>query len=413
MLLIYLTSVVVFLLILLVLAQAACVKYYLINLRKSQATSNADDFHPHVTVVLCLRGCDPALDVCLESLLSQDYENYRVVCVLDSEQDPAYSRVKTRSENPRLEIQIAPPDNFNRSLKCNSLVHAFGSIEDPVVVLVDADATVDNQWLAELIAPLKSPHVVASSANRWFLPDARERGSCIRHFWNLAAAPQMFTYQVTWGGSLALKTDFIRESGLLKAWSKALFEDASVRHFAKQAGKQVVMLPALLIPNNESITVAGATRWIERQLLDTKLYHSCFPWVVIHAFSVLITLCSALAVLPALVLGGLYSWVIALGIALGLFFAFYLWAWQQLESQARAALRKRGCRIEGSPPRGITALSAIAATQVIYTLAVVRVLFKKSVIWRGINYRIKSPYDIEMVGYRPMAIKNTKANESI
>ena len=132
MLLIYLTSVVAFLLILLVLAQAACVKYYLINLRKSRARPVADDFHPQVTVVLCLRGCDPALDVCLESLLSQDYENYRVICVLDSEQDPAFSRVTAWSEHPRLEIQIAPPDNFDRSLKCNSLVHACGSLRTPL-----------------------------------------------------------------------------------------------------------------------------------------------------------------------------------------------------------------------------------------------------------------------------------------
>ena len=413
MLLIYLTGVVATVLVFLVLAQAACVKYYLINLRNARSNVAADNFHPPVTVVLCLRGCDPALEVCLQSLLSQRYENYRVICVFDSEQDPAFAQVTEFQDDPRLEIQIAPPTQYHRSLKCNSLVHACSSIEDPVIVLVDADATVDQQWLSELVAPLKNPHVVASSANRWFLPETRELGSCVRHFWNLAAAPQMFVYQVTWGGSLALKMEFVRESGLIEAWSKSLFEDATVRRFAKQAGKQVVLLPALLIPNNESITVAGAARWIERQLLDTKLYHACFPWVVVHAFSVLITLPVALGVLLTLVLSGLYFWAGLLGITLALFFGFYIWAWQQLENQARAALRERGCRLEGSPPRGIQALRAIALTQIIYTWAVVRVLFKKRVSWRGIDYLIKSPFDIEMNGYQPMVGKAAKTNESI
>ena len=90
---------------------------------------------------------------------------------------------------------MAKPEARNRSLKCNSLLHAFQSIQTPVAVLVDADAIVDEHWLADLVAPLASSEVVASSANRWFLPAAHELGSNVRHFWNLAAAPEASTVE--------------------------------------------------------------------------------------------------------------------------------------------------------------------------------------------------------------------------
>ena len=50
----------------------------------------ADGDCPRAAVVLCLRGRDPSLEKCLESVLKQDYPDYRLHIVVDNRQDPAW-----------------------------------------------------------------------------------------------------------------------------------------------------------------------------------------------------------------------------------------------------------------------------------------------------------------------------------
>ena len=401
------------LLLFLTLSQAACVKYYLVALSRDMRAVKPRTFQPDVSVVLCLRGCDPSLDACLDSILDQQYDNYQVVCVLDNEKDPAYQLVRRLQDHPRLRIEIAEPKADNRSLKCNSLIHVFQDIQSPITVLVDADAVVDRHWLADLVAPLESDGVVASSANRWFLPPIMELGSNVRHFWNLAAAPQMFAYQVTWGGSLALDTDFVRTSGILDAWSKSLFEDATVRGFAKKQGKRVVMLPSLLIPNSESISLKSASGWIRRQLLDTKLYHACFSGVVAHAFLVSGTLLATVITLPWLWFNAAWFESGIVGGAFLLFGLFYYWAWKRLESSARQAIQSRGHVTDSPTSEGVRACCAILLTQLVYLLAVLRAIFVRTVQWRGIEYEVSGPQQIKMKEYLPMREQIGQGNESI
>lgn len=400
-------------LLVLTVSQAICVKYYLVALRRDLKAKKTREFQPDVTVVLCLRGCDPSLNACLDALLGQKYDNYQVVCVLDSEEDPAYRSLRRLKEHPQVRIEIAEPKATNRSLKCNSLIHVFETIQTPVTVLVDADAVVDEHWLADLVCPLESSDVVASSANRWFLPPIHELGSNVRHFWNLAAAPQMFTYQVTWGGSLALDTDFVRSSGILDAWSKSLFEDAAVRGFAKKQGKRVVMLPGLLIPNSESVSLKSASGWIRRQLLDTKLYHACFSGVVAHAFLVSGALLATVITLPFLFQRSAWFESGIVGGALVLFGLFYYWAWKRLESSARMAVQSRGHSIATPEPSGIPACYAILLTQIIYSISVARAMFSRKVQWRGIEYEVRGPWQIKLKQYLPMREQVGPSNESI
>ena len=45
---------------------------------------------PRTAIVLCLRGRDPFLEKCLESMLKQDYPDYQLHVVVDNRQDPAW-----------------------------------------------------------------------------------------------------------------------------------------------------------------------------------------------------------------------------------------------------------------------------------------------------------------------------------
>lgn len=372
------------------------------------------EFQPKVTIVLCLRGNDPSLDACLQALLAQQYDDYCVMCVFDSENDPAHAVVAEYSTDSRLVTRIAPPRGQSCSLKCNSLVTVFDSIEDKIAVLVDADTAPDRHWLADLVAPLQDENVVASSANRWFLPTDHRTGSYVRYLWNLAAAPQMDAYQITWGGSLALKTRFVRESGLLEAWGKSLFEDVSVTGFATRQNQQVKMLPQLLVPNQESVSVRGMTGWMRRQLLDIRLYHRCFGLVVVHSLSVIGMLLFAF-ILLAVCIASDDAWKPALVVLMSLlnFAVLYLCSWIVLDKKACDALKSRGHQLPAKRWGSPRIVWMIVITQWVYAVSTWKALRTRRVSWRGIDYEIQGPYSIAMLEYQEMSGGDKKSTESL
>jgi cellulose synthase/poly-beta-1,6-N-acetylglucosamine synthase-like glycosyltransferase len=62
-------------------------------------TSGASDRElPRAAVVLSVRGADPSLVDCLQRLLCQDYADYELHVVIDSEHDPAWELVQPHLE---------------------------------------------------------------------------------------------------------------------------------------------------------------------------------------------------------------------------------------------------------------------------------------------------------------------------
>ena len=402
----------------LILVQMFLVFRYAIRMDCRKPGESDRSYQPPVTVVLCLRGCDPSLRECLSALLDQDYKEYRLLCVLDSQRDPATKIIAEFKQDPRLQQLISPATDNVCSLKCNSLVTAFEQLEDRIAVLVDADTVPDKHWLSDLVAPLSEKDVVAASGNRWFVPVDRRIGSYVRYLWNMAAAPQMDAFKITWGGSLALKVGFVKTSGLLDAWRKSLFEDASVAGFAQRSGKRVQMLPQLLLPNREGISRVDATHWIKRQLLDTRLYHSAFSKVVVHCYSVVALIIVAVGVFlyASIVKGdGLKSGMV-LTMCLVNYVVFYIGVWFVLDKSARDVLKNRGHELPKHRWLNPKALFSVIATQWAYTVATRQAMKARQVTWRGIEYQVNGPYSIQMAEYHEMKSSDPdgeSANESL
>src|SRR5262245_52051845 len=92
-----------------------------------------DDRCPAAAIVLCLRGADPSLTDCLLAIGRQDYPNYDVRLVVDSQSDPAWQIAKTiASELPRQIFYLEPLEERRTtcSLKCSALLQAIGRLED-------------------------------------------------------------------------------------------------------------------------------------------------------------------------------------------------------------------------------------------------------------------------------------------
>jgi cellulose synthase/poly-beta-1,6-N-acetylglucosamine synthase-like glycosyltransferase len=153
-----------------------------------------DDQCPKAAIVLCLRGRDPFLDKCLAALLQQDYPDYRLHVVIDRADDPARGAVDQAVQQwgSRLDVQVLTERRATCSLKCSSLVQAVRGLDESVevVALVDADSAPHATWLRELVAPLRSEQVGATTGNRWYMPQRAGWGAMFRYLWNAAAIVQ-------------------------------------------------------------------------------------------------------------------------------------------------------------------------------------------------------------------------------
>ena len=149
--------------------QIALTLIFVFYLRSNRVNSLSDNQLPKTAVILCLRGADPFLPNCLKALLEQDYPQYDLKIVVDSQDDPAW-KVARDTVKDATNVQISPLKISSTvcSLKCSSLIQAVSELDSSyeVVALVDADTVVHPTWLRELVTPLLHPKIGATTGNR-------------------------------------------------------------------------------------------------------------------------------------------------------------------------------------------------------------------------------------------------------
>lgn len=381
--------------------------YYriLAGAKKSPPPSPAK--HPSVAVVLCLRGPDPAIQQCLAGLLAQDYPRFQLHLVIDHDEDPVISIAKKTLAHTDEVLSVhwhtVTDKSKNRSLKCSALMTAVMSLEPGIQVaaFVDADASIQTDWLTKLVAPLSENEIGATTGNRWFEPSDHKIGSRLRALWNAAALPQMTIYQVAWGGSLAIKTDVIKQCNLLDHWSSAFCEDTMLTDVLRPHGLSIYRIPDLILVNQESSSLKSATGWIGRQLLTVRLYHRAWPAILLHSILGGVCFFAPLVVILVAPLAGLalagwsaLIWILQLALNVALL--------QTITTTNQRTIDWKPPLI--ATPRGL--LSKIVVTvilQSLYPFLAMGAATRQLVKWRGIAYRIGPKRRVEMVEYKPFS----------
>ncbi len=380
---------------------------FLSFLRSHQKNTLPDDQLPKTAVILCLRGADPFLPNCLRSLLHQNYPQYELKLIVDSQDDPAW-KIATDAiasfEATNVQVSTLKIHRYNCSLKCSSIIQAVSELDDSykVVALVDADAVVHSNWLRELVSPLTDAKVGATTGNRWYLPTGRYWGTSVRYLWNASAVVQMFLYRIPWGGTLALKTEVIQQTGLLEKWARSYADDTMIRKVLAKHGMQIKFVPSLLILNHEECNISGLLGWMKRQLLSSRLYHPQW-WAVIADAIQTVLLPNLLLVLFAIAL--LMQQTDAAIIAL-ISFSSYIVALLLLAIALEKGVQQVICRdgesiVKLSTATVVKMLISIPLTHWVYAFALLTSLWMPKVNWRGVTYRVKGPWNIRLIEYRP------------
>ncbi|WP_278561183.1 glycosyltransferase [Fischerella thermalis] len=380
---------------------------FLWTLKTHHKNSLPDEQLPKTAVILCLRGSDPFLPNCLESLLQQNYPRYDLKIIIDNREDPAWKIAsETIAALGATNVQISPLSirRYNCSLKCSSIVQAVSELDESykVVALVDADAVVHPSWLRELVSPLADPTVGATTGNRWYLPTGKYWGSLVRYFWNSSAVVQMSLYRIPWGGSLALKTDVIYETELLERWARSYADDTIIPKVLANYGFQLKFVPSLLILNCEECNLPRLFDWMKRQMLSSRLYHPQW-WAVIADALQTVLLPNLLLVLSIAALWTQQWDTATLAFAsYGSYIVALLLLAIALEIGAKPIIQHNAkVKTKLSPATIIRMLFGIPLTHWFYGLALLLSFWMPKVTWRGVTYQIKGPWHIRLIQYRP------------
>lgn len=356
-------------------------------------------------ILLSLRGADPKLASCLDRLLTQDYPDYDVLVVVDSKSDPAWPIVQATIERHNCDrLRVWPLTNRRRTcgLKNSSLVQLLDEIDEShqVIALADADLESHPTWLRELVAPLSEPHVGVTFGNRWFLPDRLNTGSLVRQVWNGPGLIVMSFFKIPWAGSMAIRKSLVDSGDIRERLATSIVDDGPVRVIAKQQGLKTVFVPSLIMANREACDLRFAYSFIRRQLTWTRTYFSRL-WIPLVAYHLFATSASAVAQVVAvfgLIKGDHLS--AALGV-IGFFISLTTSVLHHLTidwcaRRAVAAQGERAPRVTVGEFLRLPFNLSLAA--LIGLLASFVATFARRIVWRGVTYEIRGPWNIRLLG---------------
>ena len=234
---------------------------------------------PRTCVVMACKGDEPELEMHVETILTQDYPNYRTIIVTDDATDPAYSIVNSvlgRHQGEDIHVY-----NSNYYPKASGKVAALlTAIEkdaetSEAFAFVDSDASVPPGWLADLVAPLADNSVGATTGFRWYFPSRGGFWSHVESAWNASGTNLMFSerYGFPWGGAMAIRTEKINEINLRSAWKNSISDDLSLNSALREHGYRIVFLPQCTVATYNRATVRSFFTWATRQVALTRAFN--------------------------------------------------------------------------------------------------------------------------------------------
>jgi hypothetical protein len=270
-----------------------------------------------VTLILPLTGEASDLRVLLGAIEAQTLQPRRLLICLESIHDPAYVRATQLAKSTQLPVEIVTAAEATQcAQKCSNQIAGLRSVDarDEVVVLFDADILPQPWWLSALASPILNGSADIVTGYRWPIVTAQRLGAHLIAAIDrgIALLPRFGTFQVTWGGSLALSPQALDKIGVTDILAATLSDDCAIGSRAGALGLRVLTRRALLVPTPSKYSLAAAWRFGRRQYQIIRVYRPQLWWL---AF---LTLSARLSAWVALLINMEKWWApLAIGVLMG------------------------------------------------------------------------------------------------
>ena len=228
---------------------------------------------PRVALLAPCKGIDVNLRENVDSWFAQQYANYKVFFIVESESDPA---LEILGDFQQGELLIS-----GQAQDCGQKVHNLKFAIDhvplsyEVFAFVDSDCLLRPNWLQNLVAQIGKTPEHAVTGYRWFTCQ-QNFGSLLRAVWNSSV---LTLYQeeggnnFAWGGSMAITRSTLESCRVLEFWKGSISDDYGLTNAVKSCGRRVQFAPGAIAFTTDCESLTGFFRWAFRQLLITRIYN--------------------------------------------------------------------------------------------------------------------------------------------
>ncbi len=220
------------------------------------------EYNPKVLVMLPCRGVDATLSDNIKSLKSQLYRNFKLIAIVDSEDDPAVNPLK---EN-QVEYVISSAECSGCSGKVRALATAMGKFNDyDAYAIVDSDVEASPAWLEKLISPLRDEDIGISTAFPLFYPIGGF-WSRVKMVWGFVGNGLMESRMTRfgWGGSLAFRKGLLDDKHY-ERFLGSVSDDIAITAAARDKGLGIYYVNERIAKVNSDDNFSRFREWANRQ----------------------------------------------------------------------------------------------------------------------------------------------------
>ncbi len=248
-------------------------------------------YQPKAVIIVPCKGLEHDFEENIRALFQQDYRDYEIVFVTESESDPAYpvlSRLIKQSR--RAAWMVVAGESRGRGQKVHNLCAAIEMLNSidrraEVLVFADSDARVNRQWLSALVLPLFDKRIGATTGFRWYLP-VNESGwgsgwlkgsisSILLSIWNASSLSLLGERSsFAWGGSMAIRREHFDKLDMRRRWEGSLSDDYALSAALHEAGLRIKFVPQCLVATYADAAFKELLEFTTRQICITRVYSS-------------------------------------------------------------------------------------------------------------------------------------------
>lgn len=349
-----------------------------------------------VALIIPVKGAPDNFDRFLDLALHQEYDNYRIVFVTQSEDDPARLAILSRIEQvgdgaPPVTTVVAGLAE-DEGQKVHNQLAALRLLEpkDQIIAFADADIVGSRDWLRKLVTPLNAGMADCTTGYRWFIPQTQNLACLLATNLNggvaMLAGPRWST--LLWGGSMALTRETFDELDLRSLLRGSLNDDLQISMAARMAGKRLLYVRSLLAPTPVSYTWASLFEFGRRQYFQVRVYAPIFWWLGLFLTS--LYLAGAGATVIRIGTGDHWGWLPLL-VVIGLNLVKCVTRGKFLRSVFPTEICEQ-IRPAQKLEWFTTSLNFIP-----HWLIIVSSALTSEISWAGIRYRVFGPQDVKVL----------------
>ncbi len=234
---------------------------YIATVRNQPETYGPFDSASVLVIVPC-RGMDYSLEENLKSIKRQQYRDFKVLAVVDSEDDEAVPAI----EKAGIEFTISSDDCTACSGKVRAISTAFEKEKGyDIYVIADSDILVRPDWLLKLVSPFQSQHVGISTTVPYFYP-VGGFWSKVKLVWGFVGLGMMESRltRFGWGGSVAFRKEMLVGENL-EFFRTYVSDDIALTKICKNLGYSIAYVREAMPRVNSPDDFKTFIEWANRQ----------------------------------------------------------------------------------------------------------------------------------------------------